>query len=117
MITGMHAVIYTRDAEADRSFFRDVLGFSSVDAGDGWLIFAAPPSEVACHPAESNGKHELYLMCDNVQAEIAQLNEKGIRCGPVSDEGWGLLSTVRLPGGGDLGLYEPRHAMAHGTPR
>ena len=117
MITGMHAVIYTRDAEADRSFFRDVLGFSSVDAGDGWLIFAAPPSEVACHPAESNGKHELYLMCDNVQSEIARLNEKGIRCGPVSDEGWGLLSTVRLPGGGDLGLYEPRHAMAHGTPR
>ena len=117
MITGMHAVIYTRDAEADRSFFRDVLGFSSVDAGDGWLIFAAPPSEVACHPAESNGKHELYLMCDDVQAEIERLNEKGIRCGPVSDEGWGLLSTVRLPGGGDLGLYEPRHAMAHGTPR
>ena len=108
MITGMHAVIYTRDAEADRSFFRDVLGFSSIDAGDGWLIFAAPPSEVACHPAESNGKHELYLMCDNVQAEIAWLNEKGIKCGPVSDEGWGLLSTVRLPGGGDLGLYEPR---------
>ena len=91
MITGMHAVIYTRDAEADRSFFRDVLGFSSVDAGDGWLIFAAPPSEVACHPAESNGKHELYLMCDDVQAEIARLNEKGIRCGPVSHEGWGLL--------------------------
>ena len=117
MITGMHAVIYTRDAEADRSFFRDVLGFSSVDAGDGWLIFAAPPSEVACHPAESNGKHELYLMCDDVQAEIERLNEKGIRCGPVSHEGWGLLSTVRLPGGGDLGLYEPRHAMAHGTPR
>jgi catechol 2,3-dioxygenase-like lactoylglutathione lyase family enzyme len=117
MITGMHAVIYTRDAEADRSFFRDVLGFSSVDAGDGWLIFAAPPSEVAFHPAESNGKHELYLMCDNVQAEIARLNEKGIGCGPVSNEGWGLLSTVRLPGGGDLGLYEPRHAMAHGTPR
>ena len=117
MITGMHAVIYTRDAEADRSFFRDVLGFSSVDAGDGWLIFAAPPSEVACHPAESNGKHELYLMCDDVQAEIERLNEKGIRCGPVSHEGWGLLSTVRLPGGGDLGLYEPRHAMARGTPR
>lgn len=117
MITGMHAVIYTRDAEADRSFFRDVLGFSSVDAGDGWLIFAAPPSEVACHPAESNGKHELYLMCDNVRAEIARLNERGIKCGPVSDEGWGLLSTVRLPGGGDLGLYEPRHATAHGTPR
>jgi catechol 2,3-dioxygenase-like lactoylglutathione lyase family enzyme len=114
IITGMHAVIYTQDAEADRSFFRDVLGFSSVDAGDGWLIFAAPPTEVACHPAESNGKQELYLMCDDVHAEIDRLSKRGIRCGSVSDEGWGLLSTVRLPGGGDLGLYEPRHATAHG---
>jgi catechol 2,3-dioxygenase-like lactoylglutathione lyase family enzyme len=95
----MHAVVYTRNAEADRAFFRDVLGFSSVDAGGGWLIFAAPPSELACHPAESNGKQELYLMCDDLQAEIAHLGEKGIACGPVSDQGWGLLSTVRLPGG------------------
>src|SRR5262249_42281748 len=86
MITGMHAVVYTRDAEADRAFFRDVLGFSSVDAGGGWLIFAAPPSELACHPAESNGKHELYLMCDDLRAEIARLGEKGIACGPVSDQ-------------------------------
>lgn len=115
MITGMHAVIYTRDAKADRAFFRDVLDLPSVDAGDGWLIFAAPPSELACHPAESNGKHELYLMCDDLQAEIARLGKKGTKCGSVSDEGWGILSTVRLPGGGDLGLYEPRHAMAHGT--
>ena len=115
MITGMHAVIYTRDPEADRAFFRDVLGFSSVDAGDGWLIFAAPPSEVACHPAANNDKHELYLMCDDVQAEIAGLGKKGIKCGSVSDEGWGLLSTVRLPGGRDLGLYQPRHAIPHGT--
>jgi catechol 2,3-dioxygenase-like lactoylglutathione lyase family enzyme len=114
MITGMHAVIYTRDAEADRAFFRDVLGLPAVDAGGGWLIFAAPPSEVACHPAESNGKHELYLMCDDVKAEIASLGEKGITCGSVTDERWGLLSTVRLPGGGDLGLYEPRHVTAHG---
>ena len=114
MIIGMHAVIYTRDAEADRAFFRDVLGLPAVDAGGGWLIFAAPPSEVACHPAESNGKHELYLMCDDVKAEIASLGEKGITCGSGTDERWGLLSTVRLPGGGDLGLYEPRHATAHG---
>jgi catechol 2,3-dioxygenase-like lactoylglutathione lyase family enzyme len=113
MITGMHAVIHTRDAAADRAFFRDVLGFSAVDAGGGWLIFAAPPSEVACHPADSNGKHELYLMCDDVEAEIALLGSKGISCGSVSDEGWGLLSTVRLPGGGDLGLYQPRHAVPH----
>jgi catechol 2,3-dioxygenase-like lactoylglutathione lyase family enzyme len=113
MITGMHAVVYTRNAEADRAFFRDVLGFSSVDAGGGWLIFAAPPSELACHPAESNGKHELYLICDDLRAEIARLGEKGIACGPVSDQGWGLLSTVRLPGGGDLGLYEPHHPTAY----
>src|SRR5215831_191979 len=113
MITGMHAVVYTRDAEADRAFFRDVLGFSSVDAGGGWLIFAAPPSELACHPAESNGKHELNLMCDDLRAEMVRLGEKGIACGPVSDEGWGLLSTVRLPGGGDLGLYEPHHPTAY----
>jgi catechol 2,3-dioxygenase-like lactoylglutathione lyase family enzyme len=115
MIMGLHAVIYTRDAGADRAFFRDVLGFSSVDAGDGWLIFAAPPSEVACHPADSNGKHELYLMCNDVHAEIAELSKKGIKCGSISDEGWGLLSTIHLPGGGDLGLYEPRHPMAHET--
>jgi catechol 2,3-dioxygenase-like lactoylglutathione lyase family enzyme len=113
MITGMHAVIFTRNAEADRAFFRDVLGFASVDAGDGWLIFAAPPSEIACHPAESNEKHELFLMCDDVQGEIARLGSMGIKCTAVSDEGWGLLSTVRLPGGGDLGLYQPRHAIPH----
>ena len=109
MITGIHAVIYSRDANADRAFFRDVLGFPSVDAGDGWLIFAAPPSEVACHPSENNSKHELYLMSDNVQAEIARLDEKGIKCTSVTDERWGLLTMIRLPGGGELGLYEPRH--------
>ena len=111
MITGLHAVVYTRNANADRAFFRDVLGFPSVDAGDGWLIFAAPPSEVACHPAESSGKQELYLMCDDIREEIARLATKGVRCGTVSNEGWGLLTTIRLPGGGDLGLYEPRHPI------
>ena len=111
MITGMHAIIYSRDAEADRAFFRDVLGFPSVDAGGGWLIFAVPPSEVAFHPANENGKHELYLMCDDVEAEKARLGMTGAVCSPVSDEGWGLLTTIRLPGGGNLGLYEPRHAI------
>jgi len=110
MITGIHAVIYSRDANADRAFFRDVLGFPSVDAGDGWLIFAAPLSEVACHPGETNSKHKLYLMCDDVQAEIARLDEKGIMCTSVTDAGWGLLTMIRLPGGGELGLYEPQHA-------
>jgi hypothetical protein len=111
MITGMHAIIYSRDAEADRGFFRDVLGFPSLDAGDGWLIFALPPSEVACHPDENNGRHELYLMCDDVRAEVSRLGKRNIQCGPVSDEGWGLLTMLRLPGGGELGLYEPRHPI------
>jgi catechol 2,3-dioxygenase-like lactoylglutathione lyase family enzyme len=115
VITGLHAVVYTRDAEADRAFFRDVLGLASVDAGGGWLIFAAPPAEVAFHPAESNGRHELYLMCDDVEAEVARLDALGVACGPVSDQGWGLLTTLRLPGGGDLGLYQPRHPTAHGS--
>src|SRR5262249_9517941 len=104
------------NARCTASVVRDVLGFSSVDAGGGWLIFAAPLSELACHPAESNGKHELYLMCDDLRAEIARLDEKGIACGPVSDQGWGLLSTVRLPGGGDLGLCEPHHPTAYRQP-
>ena len=111
-IIGMHAIVYTRDAEADRAFFRDILGFSSVDAGGGWVIFAAPPSEVAFHPAEDDNKHEIYLMCDEINAEVARLNKAGVKCGPITDEGWGLLTKLRLPGGGDLGLYEPRHPMA-----
>ncbi len=89
MITGAHAVIYSRNAEADRAFFRDALGFRAVDGGEGYLIFAAPPSELAVHPAEGGVKHELYLMCDDVKAEIARLAKKGIQCGPVTDEGWG----------------------------
>jgi len=112
MISGMHAIIYSRDAEADRAFIRDVLGFAAVDAGGGWLIFALPPAEIAVHPAESNGKHELYLMCSDVEAEIARLASHGITCGPISKEGWGLFTRVRLPGGGDLALYEPRHPLA-----
>src|SRR5262245_54913862 len=109
MITGIHAVIYSRDANADIGFFRDVLGFPSVDAGDGWLIFAAPRSEVACHRSETHSKHSPYLMCDDAQAEIARLEEKGIKCTSVTDEGWGLLTMLRLPGGGELGLYDPHH--------
>jgi hypothetical protein len=92
-----------------------VLGFRSVDAGRGWLIFAAPPSELACRPAETSGKHELYLMCDDIAREIDRLAKKGVPCDPITDEGWGLLSMIKLPGGGQLGLYEPRHALAHAT--
>jgi hypothetical protein len=113
VITGMHAIIYTRDADADRAFFHEVLELGSVDAGGGWLIFAAPPSEVAFHPADTNDRHELYLMCDDITAEVLRLTGRGVSCGPIKDEGWGLLTSIRLPGGGQLGLYQPRHPLAH----
>jgi catechol 2,3-dioxygenase-like lactoylglutathione lyase family enzyme len=111
MITGAHAVVFSRDADALRAFFRDVLGFPSVDAGGGWLIFALPPAELAAHPAEEDGRHELYLMCDDVHATVAELEGKGVEFSrPVTDEGFGLMTAIKLPGGGELGLYEPRHA-------
>jgi catechol 2,3-dioxygenase-like lactoylglutathione lyase family enzyme len=113
MISGTHAIIYSRDPDADRRVFRDVLGFSSVDAGGGWLIFALPPAECAFHPAEDAGKHELYLMCDDVEAEILRLTAAGIPCGPVAEQRWGLVTSLHLPGGGSLGLYQPRHPTAH----
>jgi catechol 2,3-dioxygenase-like lactoylglutathione lyase family enzyme len=114
MITGVHAIVYTRDAEADRAFFRDVLGLQSVDAGGGWLIFALPPAELAAHPSDDAGHHELYLMCDDINATVAELEAKGVELArPVSDEGFGLLTALVLPGGGELGLYEPRHPVPH----
>jgi catechol 2,3-dioxygenase-like lactoylglutathione lyase family enzyme len=114
MITGAHAIVYSEDADADRAFFRDVLGFPSVDAGGGWLIFALPPAELAAHPADAGGRHELYLMCDEIEATVAQLEAKGVEfTRPVSDEGFGLLTSLKLPGGGELGLYEPRHPIPH----
>jgi catechol 2,3-dioxygenase-like lactoylglutathione lyase family enzyme len=114
MITGLHAIIYSRDADPDRAFFRDVLGFPAVDAGQGWLIFAGPPAELAFHPDAPGGKHELYLMCDDVEAEVKRLQAKGIACSPVSDEGWGLLTSLSLPSGHGFGLYQPRHPTALG---
>jgi hypothetical protein len=106
-------VIFSPDAEALRAFLRDVLELPSVDAGGGWLIFALPPAEVAAHPAEGEDGHRLYLMCDDVEATVAELQGKGVELtGPVSDEGWGLVTGIRLPGGGGLGLYEPRHPTA-----
>jgi catechol 2,3-dioxygenase-like lactoylglutathione lyase family enzyme len=110
VIDGVHAIVYSKDAEADRAFFRDVLGLSSVDAGGGWLIFALPPAELAAHPTDGPERHELYLMCDDVRATVAELEGKGVELtGPVTDEGFGLVTGIRLPGGGELGLYEPRH--------
>ncbi len=110
MINAVHALIYTKDAEADRAFFRDALRFSFADAHDGWLIFALPPSELALHPTEGEEHHELYLMCDDVQATVDELTAKGVEfTQPVSDEGFGLVTAIRLPGGSELGLYEPKH--------
>ncbi|HTP50350.1 MAG TPA: hypothetical protein VMK42_06610 [Anaeromyxobacteraceae bacterium] len=109
MIVGAHAIIYSQDASADRAFLRDLLRSPTVDAGDGWLILGLPPSEVAVHPAEENGRHELYLMCDDVDGLVRALERKGVACSPVTEEGWGRLTLVGLPGGGKLGIYEPRH--------
>jgi catechol 2,3-dioxygenase-like lactoylglutathione lyase family enzyme len=114
MISGAHVVIYSTNADADRAFFRDVLGFPSVDAGQGWLIFELPPSEIACHPAKENGRHEIYLTCGDVAATTQNLEELNVRCDPVTDAGWGLLTGIPLPGGGKIGLYQPKHPMAAG---
>ena len=112
MIFGAHVIIYSKDSTADRAFFRDVLGFSSVDAGHGWLIFELPPAEMAVHPAEDGERHELYFMCDDLKAEIVTLGEKGIRVTDVQEARWGSIAKIRLPGGGDVGLYQPKHPTA-----
>ena len=112
MISGTHVIIYSKDAEADRAFFQKVLGFSSVDAGHGWLIFALPPAEAAFHPSEENNKHELYFMCQDLAAEMSDLQEKGVSCSPVHEERWGSITTITLPGGGTIGLYQPKHPTA-----
>jgi catechol 2,3-dioxygenase-like lactoylglutathione lyase family enzyme len=117
MISGSHVIVYSRDAEADRSFFRDVLDLPSVDAGGGWLIFALPPAEVAVHPGDENGLHELYLTCDDLKATMARLDGHGIRCDKPKQEHWGIRTAIRLPGGGRLGLYQPQHATAIGLGR
>jgi hypothetical protein len=110
MIIGSHVIIYSRDAQADRSFLQKVLKFPHVDVGGGWLIFGLPPAEVAFHPAEHEQGHEFYLMCENVEAFIRVMQKHAIECSPVKTERWGLLTEVTLPGGGKLGVYEPRHA-------
>ena len=110
MIVGAHSIIYSKDPAADRAFLRDALGLTSVDVGEGWLIFGLPPSEVAVHPSGENDVHELYLMCDDVTGFVGGMKKRGIDCSPVMNRGWGLLTEVRLPGGGKLGVYQPRHA-------
>ena len=109
MINGAHVVVYSEDAEVDRAFFRDILGFTSVDAGNGWLIFGLPAAEAAFHPAETNDRHELYLMCDDLKTEMEGRRAKGIDCAGVVDARWGSITKIRLSSGGEIGLYEPKH--------
>ena len=114
MISGTHIVVYSKDVEGDRAFFRDTLGFKSVDGGRGWLIFALPPGEAAFHPSDENGVHELYFMCDDLDAEMASLAKKHVACSTVQEARWGSIAKMRLPGGGEIGLYQPKHPTALG---
>jgi predicted ester cyclase len=115
MINGAHVLLYSRDADADRAFLRDALGLGGVDTGGGWLILRLPPAEVAVHPTDGEPRHELYLLCDDLQRTLADLRAKGVEASrPTSDQGWGLLTAVRLPSGAELPIYEPRHQLAHG---
>lgn len=111
MITGIHTLICSRDAEKDRAFFRDILGFRSVDSGGGWLIFELPPAELAIHPADDE-LQEIYLMCDDLEKTILELGTKGVACSEVLEARWGRATTITLPSGGKLRLYEPRHQTA-----
>jgi catechol 2,3-dioxygenase-like lactoylglutathione lyase family enzyme len=114
MINGAHVIIYSQDADADRAFIRDVLRFPGVDAGNGWLIFKLPPAEVAVHPTNDSPTHEFYLMCDDLDAQLAELADQGVQVTrPVSDLRWGRITAIRLPSGAELPLYQPRHPVAH----
>ncbi len=114
MINGAHIILYSTDAEADRVFIRDVLGFAGIDAGDGWLIFKLPPAEIAVHPTDGPGKHEFYLMCDDIEKTLADLTARGVTIShPASDQRWGLLASIKLPGGSELSIYQPRHPTAY----
>jgi hypothetical protein len=115
MISGAHVIVYSKNADADRAFFRDVLRLKSVDAGDDWLIFALPTAEAAFHPSDKNGVHELYLMCGDLKAEIASLAKKSIKCSEIQETRWGSITKMRLPGGGEIHLYQPKHPTAAGS--
>lgn len=112
MIYGAHVVLYSKDASADRAFLRDILGFASVDAGSGWLIFALPPGEVAIHPTNNPEGSELYLMCSDLKGEISELGKKGVQFSDIQEARWGSIVKIRLPGGGEVGLYQPKHPTA-----
>ena len=110
MTTGVHIIIYSKDAEADKTFFRDVLGLTNVDVGHGWLIFGLPPSELAVHPSSNNDHAEVYFMCDDINTFVQQMSKHKIPCTEIQNQGWGQLVQLTLPGGGNLGVYQPRHA-------
>jgi catechol 2,3-dioxygenase-like lactoylglutathione lyase family enzyme len=112
MIIGAHIIISSKDPDADRAFFRDILKFSAVDAGKGWLIFRLPPAEAAFHPAENNEKHELYFMCDDLKSTMASLERSKVKFEPLTEQRWGVMTELTLPGGGRIGLYQPKHAIA-----
>jgi predicted enzyme related to lactoylglutathione lyase len=115
VINGVHAIVFSPEAEKVRAFFADVLGLSSVDAGGGWLIFALPPAELAVHPADGETRHQLYLMCDDIRATLAELRAKGVEVAQdVSDQGWGLVAAIRLPDGSEFPVYQPRHLSPPG---
>ena len=109
MIIGAHAIIYSKDANADMAFFRDILKLTSIDAGNGWLIFALPPAELAIHPSTADVKHELYLMCDAIEAFVQDMAKVGVNCGPIQAQRWGKLTEITLPGGSTIGVYQPLH--------
>jgi hypothetical protein len=110
MIIGAHSIIYSRKPEADRAFLKDVIGLPHVDVGEGWLIFGLPPSEVGVHPSRKNDVHEFYLMCADVDAFVAAMKKRRVRCAPIQDQGYGIMTAITLPGGGKIGVYQPRHA-------
>ncbi|MDH6108782.1 catechol 2,3-dioxygenase-like lactoylglutathione lyase family enzyme [Kitasatospora sp. MAP12-15] len=114
MINGAHVVLYSQDAEADRAFLGDVLGFSAVDAGGGWLIFKLPPAEVAVHPTADRPQHEFYLLCDDLEATLAAVAAKGFVVAPIDEQRWGRLSSITLPSGAQQPIYQPLHPVAHG---
>lgn len=114
MIIGAHSIIYSTNPDADRAFLRDVLALPNVDVGGGWLIFGLPPAEVAVHPSDKNDVYAFYLMCDDVEAFVTEMKTHSIVCGPVLNQGWGLVTQLTLPGGGKLGIYQPRHARPAG---
>jgi hypothetical protein len=117
LITGAHTIIFTKNADAIRSFIKDVLEFPSVDAGHGWLIFALPPAELAVHPTDDDGYHELYLMCDDIHATVAELQGKGVEFNrPITEERWGFITAIKMPDGGELRLYEPKHPTPSSSP-